>query len=251
MRRYLKYLVVALLAYGLVAYIVLPWLWRSYEHRHPWVAAIPDLTQTKDGVPGDPLNVALVGSREDVEAAMKKAGWFPADPLGWRSDLRIAADTVLERPYPEAPVSNLYLFGRREDLAFEQPVGNDPKRRHHVRFWLAPKPSNDGRSAWIGAVTFDERVGLSHRTGQITHHIDAHVDNERDRLLDGLQQAGQLISVDDVAGFHPVHEGKNGGGDRWVTDGRLRIGMLAESADEAQTPEEAPPKEDGVLIKGV
>jgi hypothetical protein len=53
---------------------------------------------------------------------MRAAGWFPADPLGLASDLKIAADTVLKRPYDQAPVSGLYLFGRKEDLAFEKPV---------------------------------------------------------------------------------------------------------------------------------
>jgi hypothetical protein len=41
---------------------------------------------------------------------------------------------VFKRPDDEAPVSTLYLFGRKEDLAFEKPVGGSPKERHHVRF---------------------------------------------------------------------------------------------------------------------
>src|SRR6185369_11715834 len=102
---------------------------------------------------------------------MLAAGWHAADPLGLRSDLEIAADTVLARPYEDAPVSNLYLFGRKEDLAFEQPAGDDPRRRHHVRFWKSSKVDDQGRPAWVGSATYDQRVGLSHTTGQITHHI--------------------------------------------------------------------------------
>ena len=66
---------------------------------------------------------------------MTAAGWDPADPLTFRSSVRIVVDTVLRKPDDEAPVSNLYLFGRKEDLAFEKPVGGSPKERHHVRFW--------------------------------------------------------------------------------------------------------------------
>jgi hypothetical protein len=206
--------------------VIAPLVWKRYEHRHPWLADAPDVTHIKDGHPGDPLNVALVGAEDEVKEIMKAAGWYPANPLGIKSDLRIAADTVLERPYDEAPVSNLYLFGRKEDLAYEKPVGDDPRRRHHVRYWRSPKPDESGRTVWMGAVTYDARVGLSHTTGQITHHIAPDVDAERDRLFDELEKTGRLASVEAIAGFHKVLEGKNGGGDPWHTDGRLFVGVI-------------------------
>jgi hypothetical protein len=92
-------------------------------------------------------------------------------------------------------VSSLYLWGRKEDLAFEQPVGGDPARPHHMRFWRSAEVDATGRPLWIGAETYDARVGFSHTTGQITHHIAPDVDAERDRLLQTLQQAGQVGSL--------------------------------------------------------
>ncbi len=157
---------------------------------------------------------------------MKAAGWFPADPLGLRSDLKIAADTVLERPYADAPVSNLFLWGRKEDLAFEQPVGDDPRQRHHVRYWKSAKVDDQGRPLWAGSVTYDKRVGLSYTTGQVTHHIGADVDVERDRLFGELQKTGDLADVQIIDDFHEVKSGKNGGGDAWHTDGRLFVGTI-------------------------
>jgi hypothetical protein len=224
-------------AYGLTAYVIAPRVWSRYEHRHPWLADAPDVTHIKDGHPGDPLNVALIGAEDEVQEIMQAAGWYPANPLGIESDLRIAADTVLERPYDEAPVSNLYLYGRKEDLAFEQPVGDDPRRRHHVRFWRIEKPDQDGRPSrerpvWIGAVTYDARVGLSHTTGQITHHISPDVDAERDRLFSQLQQTGRLASFEPIDNFHKNLQGKNGGGDPWRTDGRLFVGDIKSTAQE-------------------
>ena len=137
-RRFLTSLGLALLAalamYFIVAYIGLPAAWKFYARRHPALADLPNVTSTKDHHPGDPINLALIGAEADVKALMHAAGWIAADPLGLKSDLKIAADTVLDRPYAEAPVSNLYLWGRKEDLAFEQPVGNNPRQRHHVRF---------------------------------------------------------------------------------------------------------------------
>jgi len=190
---------------------------------------VPGVTQTRDGIPGDPLNVALVGSEAEIRAVLSAAGWHAADPMGVRSDLRIAADTVLARPYDDAPVSNLYLFGRKEDLAFEQSVGDDPRRRHHVRFWRAEQPAPDGRPVWLGAATYDERVGLSHTTGEITHHIAPDVDAEREHLIRSLKGTEDLSDLYYVDDFHQIREGRNGGGDPWHTDGRLAVGGIAES----------------------
>ena len=128
-------------------------------------------------------------------------------------------------PYDDAPVSNLELFGRRQDLAFEQPIGNNLRQRDHVRFWRWDH-LQDGREVWFGAATFDERVGLSHTTGQVTHHICPDVDAERDRILSGLQKGGQTQEVYWVPGFHTVLQGKNGAGDPWYTDGRLGVAVL-------------------------
>jgi hypothetical protein len=213
--------------YLFTAYLALPATWRWYVHRHPGLDDVPNITYTKAGIPGDPLNVALIGSEMEVRRLMAAAQWDAADQLGLRSDLAIAADTVLRRPDDEAPVSNLYLFGRKEDLAFEQPVGGDPRRRHHVRFWRTQKPDADGRPAWIGSVTYDERVGFSHTTGQITHHISADIDVERERLLQAWMQTRDLSASYYVDDFHKLREGKNGGGDPWHTDGRLAVAVLA------------------------
>ena len=127
--------------------------------------------------------MALIGTKAEVIKIMVAAKWHPADPLTLRSDLEIAEATVLKRPDDEAPVSNLYLFGRKEDLAFEQPVGHDPRQRHHVRFWRTGQDRADGRPIWVGSAVYDEHVGLSRTTGQITHVTAADVDAERDYLF--------------------------------------------------------------------
>ncbi len=222
------FLVVALLvAYGVGAYVVLPALWERYARRHPSLDDIPGITMTGADIPGDPLNVALVGTRADLLKIMLAAKWYPADPLTLRSSLEIAADTVLRRPYDDAPVSSLYLWGRKQDLAFEQPVGDDPRQRHHVRFWRSDRVDRDGRPVWVGAAIYDRGVGFSSTTGQITHHIAADIDAERDTLFRDLKGTGDLSEVYVVSGFHTIREGRNGGGDPWHTDGRLFVGVIA------------------------
>jgi LssY C-terminus len=229
-----------LVAWGVVAYLVAPRLWEAHFGRDPdstaprgagtdSFAGIDRVTRTSDEHPGDPIDVALAGAEEEVIRAMTAAGWFPADPITFDSSVRIALDSVLRRPDDEAPVSSLYLFGRKQDLAFEQPVGDSPRQRHHVRFWRSDR-ERSGRTVWFGSATFDERVGLSYTTGQVTHHIGPDVDAERDRIASELQAAGWVEGVSWVDGFHRTLEGRNGGGDPWRTDGRLAVVLLRSRA---------------------
>lgn len=212
--------------YLLVAYVVAPTLWKLYAHHRPNFDDNPRITQTGDHHPGDPVNVSLIGTKEQIETIMKAAKWYPAASLGLKSDLKIGVDTILSRPDDEAPVSNLFLYGRKEDLAFEMPVGDNPRQRHHVRFWKSDDVNDDGRPVWMGSASYDERVGLSHTTGQITHHIAADVDKERDHLFENLKSTDDLSDQYTVEHFHKKLEGRNGGGDRWHTDGALYVGVI-------------------------
>lgn len=226
-RKYALRIIAVLAAlYLLVAYVLIPFGTERYAHRHPSFDDNPRITKTGDGHPGDPLNVALIGTKDQIVAIMHAAKWDPAAALGIRSDIAIGVDTVLSRPDDEAPVSNLFLFGRKEDLAFEQPVGDNPRQRNHVRYWKIDEADEDGRPIWIGSTSYDERVGLSHTTGQITHHIAPDIDKERDHLFENLKQTGDLQEDYVVDGFHKELKGRNGGGDPWFTDGRLFVGMI-------------------------
>jgi hypothetical protein len=214
------------LTYLAVAYLFMPALWERHVRRHPSLADVPGITATSAGIPGDPLNVALIGTKAEVLQNMVAAKWYPADPLTFRSCLAIAVHTVFRRPDDQAPVSNLYLWGCKQDLAFEQPVGGNPRQRHHVRFWLLDKVDPDGRPVWVGAAIYDDRVGFSRTTGQITHHTAADIDAERDKLFDDLKRTNILSEFYVVDSFHKVLKGRNGGGDHWHTDGNLHVGVI-------------------------
>ena len=226
--RFVVALTLVVAVYVAIAYWLVPLGWREYAEDHPAFDNNPRLTVTADGHPGDPLNVALVGSQADLERIMAAAGWVRARRLDILNDLDIAVDSVLGRSDVTAPVSNLFLFGRKEDLAFEQPVGDSPRRRNHVRFWRQSVPDTAARPVWIGAASYDEAVGISHTTGEITHHIAPDVDAERDHLAADLKATGELSKSYSVPGFHTVLEGRNGGGDPWVTDGALWVGVIGQ-----------------------
>ena len=225
-KRLLRLAVVLLLAWLIVAYLLLPALWNRYDKRHPALEDIPGITHTASGIPGDPLNVVLIGTKAQVMKIMLAAKWYPADKLTLRSCLEIAEASVFKRPYDDAPVSNEFLFGRKQDLAFEQAVGDNPRHRHHVRFWESDKRDPDGRPVWLGAAVFDKRVGLSRTTGQITHETAPDIDAERDLLFNDLKKTGDLAEFIIVPGFHKIREGRNGEGNRWYTDGDLYEGVI-------------------------
>ena len=214
-----------LAGYCIIAYITLPALWTYYEHQKG-LAGFTMLTQTAQGISGDPINLGLVGSKEDALCAMHAAAWYPADQITLRSSLEIIGSVVLDRPYRGAPVSNLFYQGRREDLAFEKPDGTSADRRHHVRFWKVLEQGQEGRPVWLGSVTFDRGVGLSRYTGQVTHHIAPDVDAERDGLTDDLKAVKVVNAIYEVSGIGPALNGRNGEGDRYFTDGEIKISRL-------------------------
>ena len=193
---------------------------------HPALSRSPRHTTTSRGHQGDAVNVAFIGTEPQLHQALAAAGWYAADPVTLKTSLRIAADVVLDKPYAHAPVSDLYLWGRRQDAAFEQPVGGSPKQRHHVRFWQSAERDQAGRPLWLGAATFDERVEISRTTGGVTHKISPEIDRERNKLVQDAIRANALDGYYWVDQFHLQAEGRNGGGDPNRTDRRLAVGVI-------------------------
>lgn len=220
--------------YGLVAYLFLPLVWKEYELQ-PAMKASPGVTRTVDGIPGDPINVGLNGHERDLAAAMEAAGWRRAKPLDVDTILEMGESLARDRPDRQAPVSSLYLFGRKEDLAFEKEAGPTLSHRNHVRFWRADALGFGDKPYWVGSASFDRSVGFSRYTGQILHHIDPDLDAERDRLFDNLIRAGHLSDIYRVSGIGPTLNGRNGEGDWYYTDGDVLIGIL-KPAQEGQEP---------------
>jgi hypothetical protein len=227
LKRTLVVAAAAAIVYGVLAYVLLPFTWKHYEHQKG-LEGLSMVTRTSDGIPGDPINIGLVGAQSDVLCAMNAAGWFPADPITLRSSIEIAGSVLLDRPYRDAPVSHLFYDNRHEDLAFELPAGKSADRRHHVRFWRVLEKGLEGRAVWLGAMTFDRGVGVSHDDGRITHHIAPDIDAERDLLTTDLKDAKVVTTIYEVTGIGPTLNGRNGGGDRYYTDGEIKISVLVE-----------------------
>lgn len=226
------------LSYAVAAYLILPrsvHLGLAILHRK----RVPSYTMTGDGLPGDPVNVVLVGTLSQLRAAFAAAGWSEADPLDLKSSWRMVRAFLLNTSYPTAPFSTLYLFGRGQDIGFQKCINNSPRRRHHVRFWAlsaehennlgkarfwrsAKSPAPDARVLWVGAGTKDTGFSLTRLTFQITHATDADTDIERDFIvteLSSIRVIGETVSY--RAGQHlPAHV------NRYVTDGEVTMASL-------------------------
>jgi uncharacterized membrane protein (DUF2068 family) len=207
------------------------WLLLSYRliplverHNHVVAAAATSAGRTTDatGRPADPVNVGLIGEIGEVQVAMQRAGWLPARPVTMRSALGIVEAVALDRSDPRAPVSDLFLDGRHQDLAFERQVDASPRRRHHVRFWRQDQQV-DGVTLWLGAATFDEGVTIAHESGQVTHRTSPNIDEERDTLVDDLERGGCAGPVHDTPGIGPRAGARTAEGRPIDTDGRVAI----------------------------
>jgi LssY C-terminus len=223
--RYVVALATVIVCYVAISYLILPATWSRIEHE-PGLSNRTFLTANAQGIPGGPINVGLVGTHEDVISAFHAAGWYPADPITLQTSLEIIGSVVLDRPYKDAPVSPLFFEGRREDLAFEKPHGASADRRQHVRLWLVLTSGADASPVWLGSASFDSGVTLSRDTGQVTHKIAPNIDQERDQLIDGLNQAQMVKSIYQMSGIGPTLNGRNGEGDPYYTDGEIWLARL-------------------------
>ncbi len=119
-------------------------LFYPYTYNFP---AFPRRTQTKSGADGDPINMVFVGSQEQILHSFQQAGWLIPDPITPQTAEKIAAASLAHRSYPTAPVSNLYVFGRVQDLAFEKST-NDVQNRGHIRLWKTGTLI-EGQLVWV------------------------------------------------------------------------------------------------------
>ena len=226
--------------YAIAAYIVLPRVVRM-GLKILLRQRVPRYTITADGLPGDPVNLVLTGTRQQLHAAFKLAGWSQADRLGLTSSWRMVRAFLLNSPYPTAPFSTLYLFGRGQDVGFQKAIDNSPRKRHHIRFWAlslahaeanlgkasfwlnTDRPPDEARVHWVGAGTKDTGLSLTRLTFQITHATDSDTNAERDYIIDELRKNQVVEEINSYkAGQHLPSEHVN----HYITDGEVAAASL-------------------------
>jgi LssY C-terminus len=212
--------VITIISSFLLLFIAVIVLIRFYPYTYNFTA-YPRITHTKSGTDGDPINMVFVGRKDQIMQSFQKAGWLIPDPITLQTAEKIAVDSLAHRSYPTAPVSNLYVFGRVQDLAFEKPT-NDVQKRGHIRLWQTGTLIG-GQLVWVGQASYDRGIELSGTNHLPTHHIAPTVDLERNAVGADLEKTG-LVKEEEYGEFtHPILYAQNGGGDYYESDGDMLV----------------------------
>ncbi|HVT99393.1 MAG TPA: LssY C-terminal domain-containing protein [Acidobacteriaceae bacterium] len=191
------------------------------------IDSIPRRVIDADGNPGDRVNFVLIGSLDQVQAALKKAGWVTVDKTNKDAALGGLFASLSKQAYVTMPMSVLDLYGRPQDFGYAQA---DPLRvvasRHHFRLWKVPA-TLEGQTVWAGAGMHDIGFARDTRNNGITHKIDPNSDNERDYIRDSLMQTGLVVKTDYITAADPVLTAKTATGSEFTSDGRTLLVYLA------------------------
>jgi hypothetical protein len=182
--------------------------------------ALPCCTTDKKGKDqGDPLNIAVIGTPDDVYYAFLRAGWDETETIHRASLWKTAISAVSGGEYRYSPISSLYVFGRGQDVAFQKARENIHER-NHLRLWMTDARW-EGLPVWIGQISRDIGVRFARRT-ITTHKIDPDVDETREFLLEDLAYAQSLAKFAYVEGTGAASVDdprRNLTGDPYFTDG--------------------------------
>jgi hypothetical protein len=132
----------------------------------------------------DLVNIMLLGTAEQVDAAFARAGWTGENRRGVLALYRMYCGLVQRTGYRMAPMSRLTLNGVRATRTYQKSLDTITKR-HHLRLW-----SQADSDVWLGAASED--IGITVRDLHVTHAIDLQIDNERAKVVNDLWFAGCL-----------------------------------------------------------
>jgi LssY C-terminus len=201
----------------------------TLEQARVRIRELPCCTARADGSgEGDPINLALVGSGEDVISALTAGGWTFTEAITVDSVRRMIGAAIADEEFRNAPVSALYLFGRKQDLALQR-GRSKIAQRNHMRLWLAPFRC-EGQPVWVGQVSRDIGVKATSKSPTLTTHIiDPNVDESREYVLHSLfhHEAVRWFAFVRGVGAAPRDQPRhNLTDDPYFTDGnRLAVGV--------------------------
>ena len=181
---------------------------------------------------GDPLNLVIVESKRDPIIPFIARGWHLTQKLDVASMIETARAFIFRDEYLTSPVSPLYVFGRREDVALQK-ARSTINQRIHARLWLTPY-TFQSRRIWIGQVSRDIGVRLTDQTWNLTtHKIGPDVDFDRGYLLQDLLMSGFVERYGFVKGVRAATLSAprtNLTGDPYYTDGFRGVVFLSNEA---------------------
>jgi hypothetical protein len=196
-----------------------------------WIEEQPATVTNADGTKtGDPLNLIIIGESEAVWPAFLRSGWDPTAAMSAGSALKTGIFGVFGGAYRYAPISNLFVYGRSQDIALQK-VRSNIHYRNHLRLWLAPVTFR-GLPVLIGQISRDIGSRFTTKSKTLTtHRIDPNVDDTRAALVQDFIHAQALKAFARAGGVGfvaPEEPRGNLTGDPWFTDGNRAVMLLSD-----------------------
>jgi hypothetical protein len=186
-----------------------------------------EVSEPDGSVAADIINLAFIGSEQQLAKAFRAAGWSTADPLTPKTFARSYAAAAAMRAYARAPVSPLHYENRLPDAVYQKSL-NTTAKRHHIRLWKLDTPQG---TVWLGAATHDIGVAFEWKGMNLTHRIDPNIDVERDKTEYDLREAG---CVEAETALDRLDRASNDVSTA-VTDGALIVAQLRDCTAPART----------------
>ncbi len=199
------------------------------EEVKKWVEEQPATVTNADGSKtGDPLNFVIIADSEALWPALLRSGWDPTAAMSAGTAMKTGVFGIFGGAYRYAPISNLYVYGRAQDIAFQK-VRSSINYRNPLRLWLAPVTVN-GLPVLMGQISRDIGSRFTTKSKTLTtHRIDPNVDDTRAALVQDFIYAQALSAFARVGGvgYVPPEEPRgNLTGDPWFTDGNRAVMLL-------------------------
>jgi hypothetical protein len=174
----------------------------------------------------------VVGEASEMMAALSECGWDFTHRIDGSTVRRMILAALRGNAYLTAPVSSLYVFGRKQDVAFQR-ARSSLSQRNHLRLWLAPW-TVEGRSVWVGQVSRDIGIKITKKSPTLTTHvIDPMVDEARQYVLESLLNRYRISHFGFARATEPVPKEtprQNLTGDPYFTDGLRLVVFLSEDS---------------------
>jgi hypothetical protein len=168
--------------------------------------------RSRGGEPTDQINLAFVGSGNDVEAAFSAAGWNGTRHRTAGAIFSCARAMMGRCGLTDAPMAPMVFDRSKPDYELQKGF-NTFSKRHHLRIWQIGTAG--GRQLWAAAATEDVKVSFSFQRLRWHHGIHPDTSAERTKVVSDLSFTGctQSMALIPV----PLNEGFRQG------DGRMAV----------------------------
>jgi len=154
---------------------------------------LPTRTLDKKSRDADLINMAFIGTGEELAQAFHDAGWKQSDSVSRQSVMRQLHAFLAKSSYPTAPMSRQMFDGHPADLTLEKTF-DSYGRRDHLRIWKLESRVHDV-PLWVGAAVRETGATLSITRMGFMHHVSDDLEEEQRAIQRHLLAVDCLDSV--------------------------------------------------------